>query len=55
MSSTASDMYARAYYYDSSVRHPRQVTQMQERITTVTPLHVTHDEWHVRTSTLLSL
>jgi len=53
---TARDTNARAYHDgDSSTCHPRRVTHMQDRITMMTPVHVTHDEWHVHTSTLPSL
>ena len=48
-------MYARAYYYVSNECHPQQVIHMQKHIITVTLVHVTHSEWHVCTSTLLSL
>ena len=50
MPPTTSDMYTQAHYYDSNTCHPRWVTCMHEH-TTTTPVHATHNEWHVRTST----
>ena len=53
---TASGIHARAYHYhDSSVYHPRQMAYMQKRTTIMTPVYVTHSEWHISKSILLSL
>ena len=51
---TMSDIYERAWYYYSSICHPRWVTYIQEH-PTMTPLHATHNEWHVRMITILWL
>ena len=46
-----SDMYTQAHYYVSSTCHPWWVTCTHEH-TTMTPVHVTHGEWHVHMSIL---
>jgi len=51
---TMSDMCPQAHYYDSSTCHQRQVTCAHKH-TIKTPVHATHDEWHVHMGTLLSL
>ena len=45
MPPTASDMYARAHFHDSSICHPRRVTCAHKHIT-MSSLHATHSEWH---------